>query len=155
MVLLNCLAKHEIRKLHLFTEIQYMYVAFCNKHRKHIRIITWPQLHHSLFTTACTHSSFTKSHDASYCVKNGSCSLWSMKWKSVESTAEILYILLSQQRLAAIKLDRWWRFCISASTGTLVVHTANLSPAVQNSQLPSSWAMASNSPELNSIDCKI
>ena len=124
---------------------------------KHIKNITWPQLKHPLLSkrsTVCTRKDLGREHIILQYVSR------SMLSKSVTvSVAELFLssigvriwdILLSQQMLNAIiaRSHHLYQFCLSVRqcTGASCIQHSPTA-AVQNSQLPFSWARPNNSPD--------
>ena len=85
------------------------------------------------------HNGHVCSHCVCRCVKNGSFSSSSMEWKSTDSMVRISYYLGEWKMLL---ICSWWQFCLSArqcTSASCVQHSPTA--AVQNSQLPFSWAI--------------
>jgi len=144
--------------------------CFARRHRKHIHIITWSQLNrlmfsqessvcpkqdqwseYSMLSSVTTHSIVHQvCGDVDLCVKSGSCSLSSLKWK-VEGQywKDILIYVSCYQTLC--RQQYYLPFSNTAHACTSTCLTA----AAQNYQLHFSWAIAPNRPELNSINYEI
>jgi len=104
---------------------------------------------YSILPSVTTHSSFTKSVMHGRCVKSGSCSLSSLKWKVNGQYS--WDILISQQMSAVIKLVVDTNIiCLSENTAYTCPIAAWCAPhsstaTAQNSQLHFSWAMTPTS----------
>ena len=122
----TCEKKPKIASLHVNAEC-----CFANRHTRYIHIITWSQLNRPSFTqvsTVCTKQNLRREysmlpsviiiyrvcHDDGHCVKSGSCSLSSLKWKV---NGQYWWdILLSQRMLAVIKnVVDYSIICLSAT----------------------------------------
>ena len=122
---------------------------------KHVPIITWSQLGHPSFSqesVVCTKQDWRSEYrmlpsvtihivhqvcsDVGCCVKSGSCSLSSLKWKVTISTNVSCYQTLCRQQYY-LPFINTAHACTSAWCAP-----HSLTAAAQNSQLHFCWAMA-------------